>query len=468
MNQTLLSELESVSLGDKRLNRRAIKIANSLLEKSTESFPNIFSASAELEAFYRFVESPYVNSDALLKPHIAASVQRSSNVGDIIIVHDTTEFVFSGKRDGLAPAEKYKSTSYFAHASLAFRKDNTQPLGVLRMKTWVRNSPTKSALRRKGVPRKILQELPSEQDRWFESARATAALFEQSDSLIHVCDSEGDDYTLLAKLKAESYRFVIRGCQNRKLVGSDEKLREILSSKPILAERVIPLSKRGSKNSSKKRLQARESRTANLEIRCASITVPRPYLPSKTLAETIDLNVVYVSEKDPPEGQQGVDWVLLTTEPISTIEEVTSIIDIYRTRWIIEEYFKVLKTGCSYESRQLDSYHTLLNCLALFVPIAWLMLSLRYSSRTTPNAPAESVLPGPLLEVLQLHTGKPVKTTEDTFLAIARLGGHIKNNGAPGLLVLWRGFHELAVLTKGYLLATKEHSPLSRKRCDQS
>lgn len=309
--------------------------------------------------------------------------------------------------------------------------------------------------------------MPSEHDRWFEGIRETAQLFEQHNSLIHVCDSEGDDYGLLANLSAKSFRFVIRGCQNRKLEGTKEKLFETLSGRPILAKRIVLLSRRSSKNSSKKRLPAREGRTANLEIRCAKIAIPRPYLHSKVLAPAIDLNAVYVSEKDPPEGQQGVEWLLLTTESISTTDEALSVVDIYRIRWTIEEYFKALKTGCSYESRQLDSYHTLLNCLSLFVPIAWLTLSLRFLSRTT-DAPAENALPGPLLEVLRLRTGKSIDTAADALLAVASLGGHIKNNGAPGLLVLWRGFHELALLTKGYLLATLMSSRLSIKRCDQS
>ena len=80
-----------------------------------------------------------------------------------------------------------------------------------------------------------------------------------------------------------------------------------------------------------------------------------------------------------------VRWVLLTTLPVDSVEQVELVIDCYRRRWLIEEYFKAIKTGCAYEKRQLESSDTLLNALALFVPLLGVCSQLRYLARETPD-----------------------------------------------------------------------------------
>lgn len=65
------------------------------------------------------------------------------------------------------------------------------------------------------------------------------------------------------------------------------------------------------------------------------------------------MNFVEVREIDPPQGEQPVLWRLVTTEPIDTIEQIAAVIDSYRCRWIIDDFFKALKTGCRYQELQL-------------------------------------------------------------------------------------------------------------------
>lgn len=467
--EQLLSEFDGLSLGDARLDRRALKIITKLQEKASESFPAIFENDSELEGFYRFVENPYVRRGPLLDPHIAASIRRAERSGDVIVAHDTTEYVFTGRREGLSESDSWRSTSFFGHTSLAFKANNLEPLGVVRLKTWTRSDePSKTQLRKAGLPQGFLQYLPSEQDRWFESIRETAELFEQPNSLIHVCDSEGDDYRLLDKINAESFRCVIRAFEDRRIADTEQKIFEFVAQKPILAERVVMLSERSERSPTKKRNQKRKARVAKLEIRSAEIKLCRPKTLSEPIPKTVDVNVVHVFEKNPPADEPPTEWLLYTSEPIASTEQVLSVVDIYRARWGIEEYFKALKTGCSYETRQLESYKTLDTCLALFTPIAWLMLLLRWASRTTPDAPAKDILRRVTLDVLRLETGKAIKTAQEALLAVAKLGGHIKNNGAPGWLVLWRGCRKLALLERGYLHAKTSLSEKARKRCDQS
>jgi hypothetical protein len=287
--------------------------------------------------------------------------------------------------------------------------------------------------------------------------------------LIHVMDREGDDYELLAKLKQANRRFIIRGRHDRVVedVEADElpaPMRAVLAARPVLLVREVPLSKRGTQRTgaARKAHPPRNARWATLEVRAVTVRLRMPgYLrklaPARELPEEIDLNVVQVSEPNPPSSEEGVEWLLLTSEPIDTEKAVEAIIDGYRTRWVIEEYFKALKTGCAYEKRQLESSHGLLNALGLLAPVAVHLLRLRNVARDDPDRPASEILTDTQIEFLRVFSKRrPVgthPTVGDAMLAIAGLGGHIKNNGAPGWQVLGRGFEKMLALDECWCAA---------------
>jgi hypothetical protein len=154
-------------------------------------------------------------------------------------------------------------------------------------------------------------------------------------------------------------------------------------------------------------------------------------------------------------------------EPIDDAEALLRVVDLYRTRWLIEEYFKALKTGCAMEARQLESLETLLVAFGIFVPIAWRLLRMRSLSRHPEPISAQLVLSPLQIALLRQHrraklTGEE-PTVRDALMAVARLGGHLKSNGDPGWIILCRGYTSLLNLEEGYLLARDGPS-----RCDQS
>ena len=194
---------------------------------------------------------------------------------------------------------------------------------------------------------------------------------------------------------------------------------------------------------------------------CAgSVTLLRPDRAAKTLLAELDVNVVHVIERDPPLGCEPVEWFLLTNQSIDTDELVLRVVDEYRTRWGIEEFFKALKTGCGYEKRQHESKHALLNALAISLPIAWALLLLRSASRDarTRDQPATEVFNPRQIEILRRKSqGKlgPAPTVREAVLALARLfGGLLRGNGDPGWLVLARAYESLLLVELGWRLAT--------------
>jgi hypothetical protein len=169
--------------------------------------------------------------------------------------------------------------------------------------------------------------------------------------------------------------------------------------------------------------------------------------------------VVHIREVNAPEGVEEVEWKLYTTERIETMADAMAVIEYYRARWLIEEFFKALKTGCAVEKRQHESLHALLNATAICLPIAWNMLLLRNLARSAPEAPATEVLTTTQIDVLQ--TCAPTKldrnpTVRQVLFAVAALGGHLKNNGEPGWQVLGRGMEYLLILETGWAAARQK------------
>jgi hypothetical protein len=188
---------------------------------------------------------------------------------------------------------------------------------------------------------------------------------------------------------------------------------------------------------------------AKLRIGAGQVTIRRPQSASLTPEPTLTLNFVHVLEPKPPRGEQAVEWALWTTEAVDTAEQILAVVDAYRCRWRIEEYFKALKTGCRIESRQLETYDALVNALAVLAPIAWRLLNLRTAALETPERPASDVLTKTqlvcLAGVLRLKKKPPLPpkpSAREAMLGVAALGGHLRNNGDPGWIVLGRGLED--------------------------
>lgn len=147
----------------------------------------------------------------------------------------------------------------------------------------------------------------------------------------------------------------------------------------------------------------------------------------------------------------------VTNEPCETPHEIVRIVDLHRCRWIIEEFFKALKTGCALEKRQFETRDALLNILALFLPIAVHLLWIRSCARDTPDAPATAVLTPLQLTVLRARSHRPLSenpTAREALWVLAGIGGHIPNNGWPGWQVLGRAYVKLLEAVDVWKLAT--------------
>jgi hypothetical protein len=264
-------------------------------------------------------------------------------------------------------------------------------------------------------------------------------------------------------LSEGQHRFVIRSAHDRLLAESTwrepHKLTEALAQVECAVHREARLSKRADKARSPKQKAvhpSRGTRLTRLAIGATVITLKRPKPQDKSLPSSLSLHVVRVWEPDPPASEQPIEWILFTSEAIDSAEALLRIVDRYRARWTIEEYFKAIKTGCAFAERQLGDYEGLVNALAVFAPIACRLLALRSDAQHQPDASASRVLEPVELEVLRVLGRVPLPqnpSTREALLAVAALGGHIKWSGEPGWLTISRGFTELQTLARAWQAA---------------
>lgn len=454
-----------VELGDGRREQRLSQLAAQMSVDPSKSFPTALT-SAELEGAYRLFNNRAVTLQQVIAGHRRESAERIGAYDEVIVAHDTSEFRFSGEKRRDLGSLGTAGQGFLAHVSLAIAVGERNPLGVVHVETWTRKGKSVSKKRNEGELTRKQAALSPEREslRWHRGVDEVEALLATKASVIHVMDSESDDYALLSKLISEGRRFVIRlGCDRVAIDdGVQTKVRELAKKTTAKLEREVYVSprKRPVGGNKDKRRSAREARMASLTLSACPLSIRRPdRLSNADAPKVLALNLVSIREQSPPEGAEAIEWLLLTTEAIDTIDQLCRVVDVYRQRWMIEEYFKALKTGCSIEARQLESLDALLNMFGLFVPIAWSLLRVRAAARSSNPPPASTVLTELQIRILQRHERSKLTsddpTARDALLAIAALGGHIKNNGEPGWLVLSRGFTTLLGLEAGVRLAAE-------------
>src|SRR5919109_923779 len=443
-----VEEFIGLDLGDARLNRRVRRFVSALERNPAAGFPAAVATVAEREAVYRLLRNVRVSLDTLLAPHVQQTVARAGAEGTRpLIVIDKTAFVFGGEseREGLT---RLGNALYGFDAFVALAVSQTRlPLGVVTIQPLQGNSG------------------PAAADGWAGVVRAADATVGALRP-IYVMDREADAYALFTELIDRAQDFVVRVSHQRWVqehaTAAKEMLRTVVARTPVRLQRRVRLARRsavGKAREARRRYPPREGREATLTIRACPVLLPRPPKLPGELPATVTVNLVQVVEEHPPADVAPVEWLLVTTLPIATPADVVHVVDTYRARWTIEEYFKALKSGCSYEKRQLESRATLLNALGILAPLAWRLLALR-TLAAEGTAPASVILDTDELHVLRqisrdIKLG-PTPTAGEALYAIARLGGHFPQNGRPGWKVVWIGFHKLLDRVEGYRLARAE------------
>lgn len=452
-------EFAEIDLNDQRLDARMVAVAKLMAEHPKSSFSGMCLDEAEREALYRLLRNPRVESEDIIRPHIETTVRRCQDAGRILVAHDTTDIRIAKDAD----LDSYLTrgvAGFRAHMSMAIRGRDRAPLGICGLETIFRKkgpakTKTKDGRRMRGNETAKLKN--KEFDRWLRAVRETEERLIGSE-VVHVMDREADSYPLLATMTSCGIDFVVRLAQKarRARLGSEmTSIEEALSkAKTFSRTREVCVGKRKAKRrpSDAKRYSDRAARRAQLTLSFARLSIARPKYLGDDLPESITLFVVRARENNPPPNATPIEWTLLTSLPVTTKAAVEDVIDVYRTRWLIEEYFRALKSGCSIEKRHLTNATSILNSLATFIPIAWRALWIRHRARANDQSPASTVFPEEQLAAIRAVFERPGKkkklpsvlTIADAYALLAEAGGHRRRDGQPGWQSLLCGIEKFS------------------------
>ena len=428
----LADEFKTIELGDPRLNRRAVLLAERLGQKPSASIPNACQSWAETAAAYRFLSNEQVSWDKVLSPHWQASQARMAQHKVVLCIQDTTELDYNGQAiTGLGPLSYEAQRGLYLHPTYVVSLER-EPLGVFNAWTWARQFKGKDG-KRAGV---------CESSRWIESYERIADSAKQLPDTRHVCvgDRESDMLELMLKARDLGYLadYLVRSQHNRVLPGGGKLWDQVMTQTPLGRIRFMLPAGRG-----------RKSRTVEQDIRVQRISLKGDAKGS------IEVSCVIASEVDAPPGVKPVQWRLLTNREVNSLEQASELIDWYRARWEIELFFLILKEGCRVERLQLGDKDRLESALAIYMVIAWRINRLMRLGRTVPDLEAGLVFEPDEWRAAFILNKKPVPkkmpTLNEVIRLIAQRGGFLgrKGDGEPGAKTLWLGLQEIAIFVEG-------------------
>jgi hypothetical protein len=360
----------------------------------------------------------------------------------VLCVGDTTFLDYgsiAAKKEGYGPIGK-GGNGLILHSALAIEPEKGQPFGLLWQKLWHREpkpEPPKNETpiqkkKRQAATRKLARNRPFEQKesyRWVEALTRVEKLVNKHTRVVHAFDREGDITEVFDQVRQLQHTGVlVRAAHNRNLDSDSERLWSKLEAQPISFEQEIELPQ----------TSKRSTRQAKIAVRFCPVNLRTPYRFDNR--DPLLVYAVYAAEIDCPEGETPVEWMLLTSEIVADIEMASTILRWYSYRWRVEEYHKILKSGCQVERYRLaaDGMKALIGFLSV---IAVELLHLTYLHRTQPIAPAIEILNPLQIRILTAKSPKPPKvlTVRWAVEAIARLGGYLEHRHKTpiGIQVLW-------------------------------
>jgi len=464
----VLEELRTAGLDDERLNERFRQILTRFSKQPSASIPAACGGCAELLATYRFVDNEKATFEKILQPHIDSSWIRVAAQPVILAVNDTTELDMTRpvrRVKGAGPLDGNSRRGALLHTTQAFTPDGT-PLGALDALAWARDDekPKLATITRAERAATPIEE--KESYRWLLSIRNLREEAHRCPNtrIVYLADSEADIYDVIAEGAEEprNVDWIIRSCQDRALVDDDEErsvldyLYAELKASQVLYENEIDVRGREPKIACEERgrRQPRQSRQTTVEIRVERVTLRAPDKKSGQLLD-VTVNAVLITEKNPPEGDVPVEWLLLTSLPIATSDQVKLIVEYYCGRWMIEIFFRTLKMGCRVEDRQFETLKRQLSCLALYMVVAWRTLLVCRLGRSCPEISCEAIFtPGEWRSVYQVvKQEKPPKDPpklQEMVRLVAQLGGYVNRpnrEDEPGPQTVWLGLQRLYLIS---------------------
>jgi hypothetical protein len=407
-------EFGGAPLGDARLSRRLVNIVQSKAEKPGRAFTGVAEGDwPAVKAYYRLIDHPdeeAISMPHILQPHRERTVQRMKAQRTVLCIQDGSDLDYTSLAQceglGVIGTNQTAAQSRGLHLHTTFAvAPNGLPLGILRAQCVAPQLKSPDEER----PSWAIPIEEKETFCWIESLRDTMDLAAQipQTRLINVCDREADFFELFEEQRSNPcVDLLVRAKHNRGITEEPFKLFEAIQQAPLQTKVQVHVPRQSArpKLSKRKACPKRPSRLAELEVRYQRLQLrPPKYYSDK---DPIDIWVIHAVESSPPAGTEAVEWFLLTTVNITSSEDAVQCLRWYCLRWRIEDFHRVLKSGCAVEKVAHDTAERIRRAIAINMVIAWRIMLMTLLGRETPQLPPEVLFSDIELQVLRAYAKK--------------------------------------------------------------
>ncbi len=418
-NQWSEHEFGGAPLGDARLSKRLVNIAEAKGESPGRAFSGAVNGEwPATKAYYRMIDQPddsAVNLPNIIAPHRSRTARRMMDQNTVLCIQDGSELNYTNLDQcrglGVLKANQTgaKTKGMNLHSTFTVTTRGL-PLGILKSQCI---SPKTKDINDKRKPSAI----PIEEKKtfvWIEHHRDLVELSKEMPQtrLIDVCDREADFFEFFdEQRKTKSVDLLVRASHNRNIKQEPFKLFAAVRATPVISRVRVPIPRESvrPKKSKQKARKGRPARLADCAIRKLHIKLPAPeYYGDK---EPVELCVIHALEENPSAGTDPVEWFLLTTIKIVSSADAEQCLRWYTLRWRIEDWHRVLKSGCRIGALANETAERLRRAIAINLVIAWRIMLMTLLGRETPALPAEVFFSDIELRTLKAYAKKKIKTT---------------------------------------------------------
>ncbi|MET0675364.1 MAG: IS4 family transposase [Bradyrhizobium sp.] len=405
--------------------------------------------------FTRFLRNPSVTATEMVA-HAADRTAARAAGRNIVVIQDTSELALGGRRakaNGYGPVGKGGALrGLLLHAVLAVDAGTGGVLGLVDAKAWNRKGG-------KVPDRRSRKTSNKESQRWVDGTMRAGEVLAGAAHITGVSDRESDIYEHFAR-RPDNVHLIVRACQNRKIETDDTDQVNLLFS------HVDGLPEQGRFEVKIPAAPGRKARTTELAVRFSRVVLRKPlHGAAADLPATIALTMVDVRETSTPQDGKPIHWRLLTTHAVTNLDEARRIVDFYRMRWTIEEFFHALKTaGFDIEAADIGDPKVMIKFVtAVTVAAITVMQLVKARDGTTDQVladafdPADQLILEALSAQLEGKTARQKNPHHKGSLAFAgwvigRLGGWTGYYGKPGPRVMREGLDDFQRIKYGTTL----------------
>ncbi len=464
-------EFGGAKLGDRRLSERLVQSVRTLATMPGQAFSGVARGDwAAVKGYYRLIDQPDespVCVQAILAPHRARTVQRMKAHQTVLCIQDGTDLNYTGRAqcEGLgvmgANQTGARGLGLHLHSTLVVSTEGL-PIGVL-------NAQFTAPAAKSSEESRSSRDIAIEQKKtfaWIAGVRECVKLSKELAQTRQVCvmDREADFFELFDEQRQTGKVELLVRAKHDRLTLGDAHLFDAVRQSAVqsLLQVVVPRQSARPKKSKQKAHTASEQRTADVQLRYVQIVLPPP--ANQREKEPLTLWVVHVREASPPEDTKPLEWFLLTTCALNAVDDAQACLSWYCLRWRIEDWHRVLKSGCRIEDLAHHSAERLERAISINLVIAWRIMLMTLLGRACPELPAEVLLSDLEIKVLhafaQKNRIKQPAHLGDAVRLVARLGGYLGRNHdpPPGHQLMWQGYTVLQMLCQGFSLRPPDSS----------